>query len=81
MSIDVIERRRAVEERLRRARNLAASLENATADLITDSGRTMDDLDPDGSLRTAVASLAASAPAVRFRNAADFSPGARVGTG
>jgi hypothetical protein len=58
LSIDVIERRRAVEERLRRARNLAASLENATADLITDSGRTMDDLDPDGSLRTAVASLA-----------------------
>lgn len=58
MSIDVIERRRAVEERLRRARNLTQALDQATADLASSSGLTLDDLDPEGSLRTAVTTLA-----------------------
>jgi hypothetical protein len=58
LSIDVIERRRAVEERLRRARNLTQALDQATADISASSGLTMDDLDPDGHLRTAVTTLA-----------------------
>jgi hypothetical protein len=58
LSIDVIARRRVVEERLRRARNLTQALERATAELTTDAGRTIDDLDPDSSLRTAVSTLA-----------------------
>jgi hypothetical protein len=58
LSIDVIERRRAVEERLRRARNLSQALDQATADVVESSGLTIDDLDPEGSLRTAVTTLA-----------------------
>lgn len=58
MSIDVIERRRVVEERLRRARNLAHALEQATADFTARSGLTIEDLDPESSLRTAVSTLA-----------------------
>jgi hypothetical protein len=58
LSIDVIERRRAVEERLRRARNLTQALDQATADIAAGSGLTIDDLDPGGSLRTAVTTLA-----------------------
>jgi len=58
LSIDVIERRRAVEERLRRARNLSHALDQATADITSSSGLTIEDLDPDGSLRTAVTTLA-----------------------
>ena len=58
MSIDVIERRRVVEERLRRARNLTQAIEQATADLTADSGMTIEDLDPDSSLRTAISALA-----------------------
>jgi hypothetical protein len=58
LTIDVIERRRAVEERLRRARNLSHALDQATADITSSSGLTIDDLDPDGSLRTAVTTLA-----------------------
>jgi hypothetical protein len=58
LSIDVIERRRAVEERLRRARNLTQALDQATADLASNSGLTLDALDPEGSLRTAVTTLA-----------------------
>ena len=58
MSIDVIERRRVVEERLRRARNLAQALDQATTDFASGSGISIDDLDPEGSLRTAVIALA-----------------------
>ena len=58
MSIDVIERRRAIEERLARARTVAISVEKATADLATGAGRPIEDLDPSGSLRTALTALA-----------------------
>jgi hypothetical protein len=58
LSIDVIERRRVVEERLRRARNLTQALDRATADLTSASGKTLAELDPEGSLQTAVATLA-----------------------
>jgi hypothetical protein len=58
LSIDVIERRRAIEERLRRARNLTQALDQASADLAADSGQSIDDLDPAGSLRTAITTLA-----------------------
>lgn len=58
MSIDVIERRRVVEERLRRARNLAQALDQATADFASGSGLSIEDLDPEGSLRTAIIALA-----------------------
>jgi hypothetical protein len=58
LSIDVIERRRVVEERLRRARNLAQALERATDDITSRSGQTIEDLDPESSLRTAVSTLA-----------------------
>jgi hypothetical protein len=58
LSIDVIGRRRVVEERLRRARNLTKALDQATAEFASGSGRPMEDLDPEGSLRTAVTTLA-----------------------
>jgi hypothetical protein len=58
LSIDVIERRRVVEERLRRARNLTQALDRASAELAADSGQSIDDLDPEGSLRTAITTLA-----------------------
>ena len=58
MSTDVIGRRRAVEERLARARSLAQTLDEATANLAASASQTIDDLDPDGSLRTALSALA-----------------------
>jgi hypothetical protein len=58
LTIDVIERRRAIEERLRRARNLTQALDQASAALAAESGQSIDDLDPEGSLRTAVTTLA-----------------------
>ena len=58
MSTDVIGRRRAVEERLARARSLAQTLNEATANLAASAGQAIDDLDPDGSLRTALNALA-----------------------
>ena len=58
MSIDVIERRRVVEERLRRARDLARALDQATGDIASSSGQGIEKLDPDGTLRTAVTTLA-----------------------
>ncbi len=58
MSIDVIERRRAVEERLRRARNLTQAFDQAMADFAAGSELPIEDLDPEGSLRTAVTTLA-----------------------
>ena len=58
MSADVIGRRRAVEQRLARARTLAHSLEEATDALAVSSGQPIDQLDPDGSLRTALTALA-----------------------
>ena len=57
MTNDVIERRRAVEERLRRARTLAHSLEEATAKLADLAGQPIDQLDPTSSLRTALSAL------------------------
>jgi hypothetical protein len=58
VSIDVIERRRAIEQRLARARTVAHSVEEATADIATSSGQPIEDLDPNGSLRTALTALA-----------------------
>ena len=58
MSIDVIERRRVVEERLRRARDLARALDQATGDIADSSGQGIEKIDPDGTLRTAVTTLA-----------------------
>jgi hypothetical protein len=58
LSIDVIERRRAVEERLRRARNLSEALGQATGDIAASSGLSIEDLDPDNSLRIALSALA-----------------------
>jgi hypothetical protein len=58
VSIDVIERRRAVEQRLARARTVALSVEEATADIAAGAGRPIEDLDPHGSLRTALTALA-----------------------
>jgi hypothetical protein len=58
VSIDVIERRRAIEQRLARARTVAHSVEEATADIATSSGQPIEDLDPNGSLRAALTALA-----------------------
>lgn len=58
MSIDLIERRRAVEARLARARNLAQTLDQAAAEVATKHGMPIETLDPDGSLRTALQALA-----------------------
>jgi hypothetical protein len=58
VSIDVIERRRVVEERLRRARDLARALDQATGDIADSSGQGIEKIDPDGTLRTAVTTLA-----------------------
>jgi hypothetical protein len=58
VSTDVIGRRRAVEERLRRARDLARALDQAAGDMASGSGQGIDSLDPDGTLRTAVTTLA-----------------------
>jgi hypothetical protein len=61
VTTDVIGRRRAVEQRLARARTLAQSLDEATADLAATAGQPLDVLDPDGSLRTALTALAGAA--------------------
>ena len=61
MTTDVIGRRRAVEQRLARARTLAQSLDEATAELAATAGQPLDVLDPDGSLRTALTALAGAA--------------------
>lgn len=58
MSIDLIERRRAVEARLARARNLASTLDTAAAEVAAKHGMPIETLDPDGSLRTALQALA-----------------------
>jgi hypothetical protein len=58
LSADVIGRRRAVEERLARARTLAQSLDGASAELVEVSGLPIENLDPDSSLRTALSALA-----------------------
>jgi hypothetical protein len=58
VSTDVIGRRRAVEERLRRARDLARALDQAAGDMASGSGQGIESLDPDGTLRTAVSTLA-----------------------
>jgi hypothetical protein len=58
VSIDVIERRRAVEQRLARARTVALSVDEATADIAAGAGRPIEELDPSGSLRTALTALA-----------------------
>jgi hypothetical protein len=58
VSTDVIGRRRAVEERLRRARDLARALDQAAGDMASGSGQGIESLDPDGTLRTAVTTLA-----------------------
>jgi hypothetical protein len=58
VSVDVIGRRRAVEQRLARARSLAQALDKAAAGLAETSGQSIEVLDPDGSLRTALSALA-----------------------
>jgi hypothetical protein len=58
VSIDVIERRRAIEQRLARARTVAISVEKATAHIAAGASRPIEDLDPSGSLRTALTALA-----------------------
>lgn len=58
MSIDAIGRRRAVEERLQRARRLGQALDRAAAELAADCGTPIETVDPQGSLRTALSALA-----------------------
>jgi hypothetical protein len=57
MSSDLIGRRRAVQERLERARDLELSVQENTALLTEASGMRIEDLDFDGSLRAALSSM------------------------